>query len=93
MKKQLVVLFTVLAGLGLLLAPLLSHAGGAPRISKERLRSKLGDPSWKIIDVRQGHDYTGSSQKIKGAVRENPSGVEQWAKKYDKKQTIVLYCA
>jgi hypothetical protein len=65
-----------------------------PRISKDLLKSRLGDPNTTIIDVRQDGDWQQSDGKIKGAVREDPrQAVESWAGKYPKNGKIVLYCA
>ena len=64
-----------------------------PRMSKEELRSRLGDKDIVIIDVRQAYDWEMSNSKIRGAVREDPQDVASWAKKYSKEKTIVLYCA
>ena len=65
----------------------------AQRMSKEELRSRLGDRDIVIIDVRQAYDWEMSDSKIRGAVREGPQDVTSWAKKYSKEKTIVLYCA
>ena len=64
------------------------------RISKEDLRSHIGDPDTTLIDVRQEGDWQQSGRKIKGAVREDPmQAVESWQAKYPKDGKIVLYCA
>ena len=66
-----------------------------PRISKEKVKSMLGNPEVVIIDVRTFFDLKMSVKQIKGAVREDPdpTKVKSWAKKYSKEKTIVLYCA
>lgn len=64
-----------------------------PRLTIDELKSRLGDPSLVIIDVRSSADWNESSIKIKGAVREVYANAEKWASKYDKDKTIVLYCA
>jgi hypothetical protein len=64
-----------------------------PRMSIDELKSHLDDPSVVIIDVRAADDWVASSVKIKGAVREVYADTDQWAPKYDKKKTLVLYCA
>ena len=66
-----------------------------PRISKEELKSMLGNPEVVVIDVRTFFDRKMSVKQIKGAVREDPdpTKVKSWAKKYSKEKTIVLYCA
>jgi hypothetical protein len=65
----------------------------APRMSKEELKSRLGDKDVVVIDVRIDSDWAMSGSKIKGAVREEPLQVAAWAGKYPKQKTIVLYCA
>lgn len=71
-------------------------AGGGkevPRMTIDELKSKLADASVVVIDVRQGKDWEGSAVKIKGAVREDPGKVSDWASKYSKDKTLVFYCA
>jgi hypothetical protein len=63
------------------------------RMTKEELKSMIGDPKLVVIDVRTGNDWNGSKSKIKGAVREEPRKATSWAEKYDKQKTYVLYCA
>jgi hypothetical protein len=65
----------------------------APRMSKEELKSRLGDKDIVVIDVRTGHDWEHSDSRIRGAVREDPGDAASWAGKYTKEKTIVLYCA
>lgn len=64
-----------------------------PRMSVDELQSRLNDPSLILIDVRAPGDWSASSTKIKGAFREVLENVEVWAPKYDKDETVVLYCA
>ena len=64
-----------------------------PRMSVAQLKSRLNDPSLILIDVRSPGDWNTSSIKIKGAFREVPDKENEWAPKYDKDKTIVLYCA
>ncbi len=71
----------------------LAKSTDAPRMTKEDLKSSLGNTDLLVIDVRQGPDWTGSDLKIKGAIREDPTAVDSWAKKYPKEKTLVLYCA
>ena len=68
-------------------------AAEAPRIEKDDLKSKLGDPDVVIIDVRSYTDWLLGGDKIKGAVRENYRDFDGWEAKYPKDKTIVLYCA
>jgi rhodanese-related sulfurtransferase len=67
------------------------HAS-VPKISKEELKTLLGNPDVIIIDVRLERDWRSSSLKIKGAVWEDFLDVDTWAKKYPKDKIIVLYC-
>jgi predicted sulfurtransferase len=68
-------------------------AKDVPRITKEDLKEKLDHPSVVIIDVRAERDWKASDVMIKGATRENPKNVGEWAPNFDKNKTIVLYCA
>jgi len=70
----------------------LAYSGEAPRMTKEELKSLLGNPNVVIIDVRYGKDWTQSDVKIKGAVREDPEELKSWVNKYSPDQTIVFYC-
>jgi len=65
----------------------------APRIGKDDVKAKLGAADTSIIDVRAVTDWWGSGTKIKGAVRENPNGVDSWASSYPKDRTLIIYCA
>lgn len=64
-----------------------------PTMTKEELKPHLGVPGFVIIDVRTASDWKQSEYKIKGAQREEPSAVKEWASKYPKDKAIVLYCA
>lgn len=68
-------------------------AAEAPRMEKDRLKASLGNPGVVIIDVRSYTDWMFSSDKVKGAVRENYRDFGEWSAKYPKDKTIVLYCA
>ena len=72
---------------------ILISAKDIPRMSVDQLKSRLNDPSLILIDVRSPGDWNTSSIKIKGAFREAPDKENEWAPKYDKDKTIVLYCA
>jgi rhodanese-related sulfurtransferase len=91
-RKHIFSLLLVLLFLNSLLAFAIASAE-APRISKEQLKSRLGDKNIVVIDVRIGNDWEKSDSKIRGAVREDPEDAASWAKKYAKEKTIVLYCA
>jgi Rhodanese-like domain len=66
-------------------------AKDVPRMTIDELKSLLGKPEVVIIDVRAGADWSASSMKIQGAVREEPNKADTWMNKYPKDKTIVLY--
>jgi hypothetical protein len=66
-------------------------AADVSNITKEELKSMLGNPDVVILDVRTGNRWKASEKKIKGAAWENPKDVESWADKYPKDKTLVLY--
>jgi hypothetical protein len=70
-----------------------TFAADVPKMSKEELQPKLGNPDVIIIDNRTDHDWTGSRSKIKGAVREDPTQILAWVDKYPKDKTFVFYCS
>lgn len=81
---------------GLIAVPTLRAAepwGDVPRVSPKELNAVLTNPDITIIDVRSPHDWEAATQKIKGAVREEPWEVGQWARKYPRNNTIILYCS
>ena len=87
LKITVVVLSLILMGAWTALA------ADVPRMSKETLKEKLGDPDVIILDVRTGSDWKASEFKIKGAVRADSDNVDSWAAKYAKDKTLVFYCA
>jgi hypothetical protein len=62
-----------------------------PRISVDQVKQLLGKPGTVIIDVRRSRNWWRTGQKILTAVREEPSKVDQWARKYTKDQTLIFY--
>ncbi len=65
-----------------------------PKITKEELKSMLGNTDVIIVDVRLSNDWEQSKSKILGAIREDPEGdVKTWADQYSKEKTLVFYCA
>ena len=67
-------------------------AADVPRMSKEELKSMLGNPEVTILDVRASGDWDNGKTKIQGAIREDPNkSTKSWADKYPKDKTIVLY--
>jgi hypothetical protein len=77
----------------LMLACTVVYAADAPRMSTEELKGLLGNPDVIILDVRTGGDWDGSDSKITGALRETKENFENWADKYPKDKTLVLYCS
>ncbi len=74
-------------------------AADVPRITKEQLKSMLGDPNVIVIDVRINRHWNESDSKIAGAVREDPGAqapkiteADAWMSKYPKDKTLVFYC-
>ena len=61
-------------------------AADAPRISKEELKSRLGDKDIVVIDVRTRYDWEKSDSKIRGAVREDPEDAASWAKEIHERE-------
>jgi len=65
-----------------------------PRITKEELKSILGQPDFVVVDVRVAEEWKKSEWKIKGAVREDPEkDIKTWADKYPKDKALVFYCS
>ncbi len=86
------VLFLFLA----LLAPAdtsLSAPNDLKYLTPNTLKGRLGAPDLLIIDVRAPGDWDRSADKIPGAVRQDPNGVETWGPKLPRDKQIVLYCA
>lgn len=69
-----------------------ADVGSVPRMSINELHTRLADPGFIIIDVRSPHDWDDSAIMIKGAVREDPKGLDSWVDKYPKDKAIALYC-
>jgi hypothetical protein len=93
-KGKCLILAMVLSFIILGMLAKMAWAGEVPRITKEELKSSLGNSEVIIIDVRATGDWDKSKTKIQGAMRENPDkNAKSWAEKYSKDKTIVLYCA
>ena len=60
-------------------------------MTREELKTLLGSPEVVILDVRLGG--RNAPERIKGSVFEDPENVSDWAPKYLKDKTIVLYCS
>ena len=68
------------------------RADEAPRMTKEQLKAQLGNPDVVIIDVRVPKVWNAAKDKIKGAVREDPTMTDSWADKYPKDKMYIFYC-
>ena len=68
-------------------------AADVARLSKEELRSMLGNPALVVIDVRTEKEWRKTDKKISGATWEDADELDLWAAKYPKDKTIVLYCS
>lgn len=98
--RKICLIGLVMIGLGAaLFIETAAAAADAPRITKEQLKTMLGDPNVIVIDVRIDRHWKESDSKIKGAVREDPGAqapkitqADPWMAKYPKDKTIVFYC-
>lgn len=71
-----------------------SLAAKVPRMTKEELKSLLGNPDVIVVDVRIAAEWKRADLKIQGAVREDPEkDYKTWASKYPKDKTLVFYCS
>jgi hypothetical protein len=70
-----------------------SDTKGVSKISVDQVKQFLGQPDTIIIDVRTPRNWWRSGKKILTAIREDPSKVDQWFKKYTKDQTLIFYCS
>ena len=65
-----------------------------PKMTKEELKSLLGNPDVMIIDVRAEDDWKEAKWKIQGAVREDSEkDINTWVNKYPKDKTLIFYCS
>jgi predicted sulfurtransferase len=94
MMKKVVLLASLLVfPLADVILGTVATAGDVPRMTREQLKEKIGDPNLVVLDVRKAKDWEGSQAKIQGAMRQDPQKVEEWAKSLDKTKSYVLYCA
>ena len=87
---------SVIFGSILILMGLLSSVAFSkepPRLSKEELKTMLGDPNVIILDVRIDDEWRASEKKIQGANWKNPEEFGSWLKQYPKDKTLVFYCS
>jgi hypothetical protein len=78
--------------IGVLCVPLDARSD-VPTMTKEELKAHIDVKDFYVIDVQTASDWKKSEYKIKGALREDPGTVRDWASKYQKDKVIVLYCA
>ena len=94
MQKIRIIALALATGLVVTLnAQALPTTDDVPRMSIEEFKQKMDTPDLIIIDVRTPHDWEVSATKIKGSVREDPSGTASWMAKYPPDKTLVFYCA
>lgn len=61
------------------------------RISIEDAQLAHTQSDVQFIDVRTARTWWKSGNKIEKATREDPSRVDEWAHKYNKKTTLIFY--
>ncbi len=87
--------YALMVILGFMVSPAIIHAAdmSALRITMEELKAKMDKgEDVLILDVRTGGSYSGSTVKIKGAMRFAPNDVEVWSKNLPKNKEIITYC-
>jgi hypothetical protein len=82
---------TVLVGSGCAFLP--DREVQVPWMTQEELRGKLANAEIVVLDVRKKPDWDRGGTKIRGAFHEDYERVEEWAGKYPRDKTLVLYCA
>jgi hypothetical protein len=92
MKTMLMLLLAFLVT-GCATGPKVSGPGDVPRMTKEDLKDRLKGKETVVLDVRSGKDWDAAETKIPGAVREDPKNFADWAPRYAKDKTTVLYCS
>ena len=71
-----------------------SRADDTHAMTKEQLLPLLGKSDVIIIDVSSNRRLgERGTEKIPGALREEPMKFESWMNKYPKDKTIILYCS
>jgi rhodanese-related sulfurtransferase len=83
----------IVSSMILLTISLAAAAAPVPRISADELKSRLGEESLIVLDVRASRDWNGSDDKIDGAQRIDQRELSQWVDNHAKGKTIVFYCA
>jgi hypothetical protein len=92
-RKQKVLTLMVLPVIASVFFAVAGCAAEAPRVSKEEVKSLLGNPDILILDARVGSSWSESGRKIKGAIRIDPYNVDSWAASLPKDKKIIIYCS
>lgn len=103
MKSMLSAMMVLIAGVAVLgmsskagaklVFPTKEEMKAIPRITKEEVKSMLGDQNVIILDIRLKPHWEKSEEQIPGAVYEDPTkDVKTWIHKYPKDKLIVIYC-
>ncbi len=79
--------------LSLMALTTITSGADVPRMTKEELKSIIGNPDVIVVDVRTNAAWERSGLKIAGAVREDPDQIGSWMDKYPKEKTLVFYCS
>ncbi len=75
-------------------APAMGSKPDVPMVSPQQAQSMMANPEVIIVDVREPVSWKKSQNKIRGAVREDPTkNVTEWAEKYPKDKILIFYCA
>ena len=89
-KKLLAVMILIVLTIGL--STTFALSADIPRMTKEELKTMLGNPDLVILDVRFGSDYFTSESKIKSA--ERPYYGCGYIETYQNpNKTFVIYCS
>jgi hypothetical protein len=65
--------------------------GQVIKITINQVLESLDNPQLLLLDVRYSGNWQASKNKIKGAVRKNPSTFDSWANDLPKNNFLVLY--
>jgi hypothetical protein len=65
--------------------------GQVIKIPINQVLESLDHPQLLLLDVRDSGSWQASNNKIKGAVRKNPSTFDSWANDLPKNNFLVLY--
>ncbi len=92
MKWLAIILIAGFVAAGIAMSAITS-ADKVPRMTAEQLKSMMGNPDVVILDSRIDSEWNESPNKIKGAIRLNPSSAKAMMDKIPKDKTLVFYCA